>query len=65
MRTTVTLDSRLVTSVKKISNAKTKARAVVIAIQDYLRRHEVAKIKSLKGKLHFDLSADQIRHAQR
>ena len=65
MRTTVTLDSKLVETLQEVSKAKTKARAVLTAIQEYLRCRRVAKIKTLKGKLHFELSADEIRHAQR
>lgn len=65
MRTTVTLDSRLVLTLQKVSGAKSKAKAVLVAIQDYLRRQQMARIKDLKGKIQFDLSADQIRHAQR
>lgn len=65
MRTTITLDSKTVKTLQQICRAKTKAKAVLIAIQEYLRRHEVSKIKELKGKLKFDLSADEIRHAQR
>lgn len=65
MRTTVTLDSALVNSLQKASQSKSKARAVVLAIEDYLRRRRVAQIKGLKGKMKFKLSSDEIRHAQR
>ena len=65
MRTTVTLDSKLIQTVQQISGAKTKAKAVLTAIQDYLRRRQTARIRNLKGKLKFDMTADEIRHAQR
>lgn len=65
MRTTITLDSRLVKTLQDVCKARSKAKAVVTAIQEYLRRHQMAKIRELKGKLKFDLSADEIRHAQR
>lgn len=65
MRTTVTLDSKLIETLQEVSQSKTKAKAVVTAIQDYLQRHQITKIKELKGKMKFDLSADEIRHAQR
>lgn len=65
MRTTVTLDSKLLETLQRASQTKTKAKAVMMAIQDYLRRCQTAKIKTLKGKIKFDLSADEIRHAQR
>lgn len=65
MRTTVTLDSKVLQTLQQVSRAKTKAKAVMTAVQDYLRRHQIAKIKNLKAKLKFDLEADEIRHAQR
>lgn len=65
MRTTVTLDSKWVQTAQQVSGAKTKAKAVLAAIQDYVRRSRIAKIKELKGKMKFSLSADEIRHAQR
>lgn len=65
MRTTVTLDNHMVTLLQQVSGARSKAKAVVMAIQDYLRRRQIAKIATLKGKLKFDLTADEIRHAQR
>ncbi len=65
MRTTITLDSSLVKSLQHVSGARSKAQAVLLAVQEYLRRRQIAKIKTLKGKLKFSLSADEIRHAQR
>lgn len=65
MRTTITLDSQILETLQDVSKTKTKAKAVMTAIQDYLRRHQIVKIKELKGRLKFDLSADEIRHAQR
>lgn len=65
MRTTITLDGDLVSLLQRVSGAKSKAKAVMVAIQDYLRRRQIEKIKRLKGKIHFSMSADEIRHAQR
>ncbi|MBI2981392.1 MAG: type II toxin-antitoxin system VapB family antitoxin [Deltaproteobacteria bacterium] len=65
MRTTVTLDSGILQTLQEISGARSKAKAVLSAIQEYIRRHRVSRIKELKGKIHFALSADEIRHAQR
>ena len=65
MRTTVTLDSRIVSSLKHVSRMRTKSKAVLMAVEDYLRRQKVSRIKNLKGKLKFNLTAHEIRHAQR
>ncbi|GAH24331.1 unnamed protein product, partial [marine sediment metagenome] len=42
-----------------------KASAVREAINEYLRRKKIEKIKSMKGKMEFDLTAEEIRHYER
>ena len=65
MRTTVTLDNQLIRTLQEVSGAQTKAKAVVTAIRDYLQRKQIVRIKQLKGRLKFDLTAEEIRHAER
>ena len=49
---------------KKVKD-KVKSSAVRIAIDEYLRKKKVEKIKSMRGKLEFDLTATEIRHNNR
>jgi len=65
MRSTVTMEKDLLERLVKETNAKTKASAVKQAINEYLRRRKVDKIRSLKGKLEFDLEAEELRHYER
>ena len=65
MRTTITIEHDVVKELLKETKAKSKASAVKEAIRDYLRRAKLKKIKSLKGKLEFDMTADEIRHHER
>lgn len=65
MRTTVTIEHNILEELLKETKAKSKASAVKEAIRDYIRRRKIEKIKSLKGKLEFDLTADEIRHHER
>lgn len=65
MRTTITLDSQLVNALQQVSKTRTKSKAVILAIEDFLKKRQLLKIKELKGKIKFTLSADEIRHAQR
>jgi phosphopantetheine adenylyltransferase len=65
MRGTVTLDHNKLEELLAETKATSKAKAVGIAIDEYLRRKKIEKIKSLKGKLKFDLTADEIRHRER
>ena len=65
MRTTVTLDGKKVSELLSETSAKSKAEAVSTAIDDYLRRRKIEKIKALKGTLEFDMTAEEIRHLER
>lgn len=64
MHTTVSLDSRKVNELLSETGAKSKSEAVSAAINDYLRRRKIEKIKALKGTLEFDLTAEEIRHPE-
>lgn len=65
MRSTITLDEKFLRPLLTATEAHTKTEAVVVAIQDYLKRKKILKIKNLKGKIHFDKTADEIRHYER
>jgi len=65
MRATITIEKDILDSILRETHAKSKAAAVKIVIDDYLRRKKIEKIKSMKGKLEFDKSAEEIRHYER
>ena len=65
MRATVTIEKGILDELLKETKAKSKATAVKKAIHEYLRRNKIEKIRSMKGKLDFDLTADEIRHYER
>jgi len=65
MRTTVTIEHEIMEELLKETRAKSKASAVKEAIREYLKRGKIEKIKSMKGKLEFDRTADEIRHHER
>ena len=65
MRTTITIEHDILKELLKETKAKSKASAVKEAIRDYIKRAKLKKIKSLKGKLEFDMTADEIRHHER
>ncbi|MCP2518961.1 DUF2191 domain-containing protein [Candidatus Aminicenantes bacterium AC-335-K20] len=65
MRATVTIEKEILDELLKETKAKSKASAVKKAINEYLRRRKIEKIKSMKGKLEFDLTAEEIRHYER
>ncbi|MGA2317729.1 MAG: type II toxin-antitoxin system VapB family antitoxin [Thermodesulfobacteriota bacterium] len=65
MRATVTIDKDILDELVKETKAKSKATAVKKAIHEFLKRKKIEKIKSMKGKLEFDLTANGIRHYER
>jgi len=65
MRATVTIEKDILDELLKETRAKSKTSAVKKAIHEYLRRKKIEKIKSMKGKLEFDLTAEELRHYER
>lgn len=65
MRATVTIEKERLDLLMKETKSKSKTSAVKIAIDDYLRKKTVEKIQSMKGRLHFTMTADEIRHRER
>lgn len=62
MRATVTIDKIILDQLLHKSGHKNKATAVQEAVSAYLRQRKRAKIKSMKGKLKFDMTAEGLRH---
>ncbi len=65
MRSTVTIEKDVLDELLKETKAKSKASAVKKVINEFLKKKKIERIKSLKGKLNFDLTADEIRHYER
>jgi Arc/MetJ family transcription regulator len=59
MRTTVTLDEKLVRELLKISGAKTKTAAVALAVKGQIRRAKLKKLAGLLGTVDVDDKAIQ------
>jgi len=54
MRTTLNIPDELIKELHRISNEKSKTKAVSIAIKDYIRRKKIEHLLSLSGKVHMD-----------
>jgi hypothetical protein len=65
MRATVTIEKEKLDTLMKETKTRSKASAVRIAIDEFLRKKKIEKIKSMKGRLEFDLTASEIRHRER
>jgi metal-responsive CopG/Arc/MetJ family transcriptional regulator len=65
MRVTVAIEKNVLDELVRATGARSKSAAVKEIIDEYLRKRKVQKIMSMKGKLFFDLTADEIRHYER
>lgn len=65
MRATVTIEKDRLDMLLKETKSRSKTSAVKVAIDEYLRRKKVEKIMSMRGKLQFDMTANEIRHRER
>ena len=65
MRSTVILDKTMLDELMAETRAKNKAAAVRKAIDFYLRHRRMEKIRSMKGKLEFDVAAREMRNHER
>jgi len=65
MRTTVDLPEPLLDEVQAVSNAPTRREALVIALEDYLRRQKLRAVIDAAGTLDLDIDARELRSADR
>jgi hypothetical protein len=57
MRTTVTLDEELVRELVKVSDARNKTSAVMLAVKEQIRRAKLKKLMELLGTVDVDEEA--------
>ena len=60
MATTVTLDSKIVEAVKSATNEKSKASAVRVALQEFLRVRKLRELAGLAGAVDLKYSNEEI-----
>lgn len=65
MRTTITLDQNILGVLRKETGLKSKSKAVLVAVEDYLRRRQVKKILDQAGRYSFDSMTSERRHHER
>ena len=65
MRTTITLDRGLLGALQKETGLKSKSKAVLLAVEDYLRRRKLKKILSRAGQYKFHAMTAEWRHLER
>ena len=61
-RTTITLPQGLVDELVGLTGASSKTRAVILAIEEELRKRKLENIKGMAGRLEFNIEAEELRH---
>ena len=54
MRATLNIPDDLMSEVQKFSGEKSKTRAIVIAMEEFVRDKKIKKLLSLRGKVQID-----------
>ncbi len=54
MRATLNIPDDLLSEVQKISKEKSKTRAIVTAMESYVRERKMAELLALRGKINID-----------
>jgi len=61
MRTTLDLPITMLDEAMKISRHKTKTAVIIHALEDFLRKNRIQKIKRFRGKVDLNINLDVLR----
>lgn len=61
MRTTLNLPEALLQEALETTNAKNKTQVIILALEELIRRHNLAKLKQFKGKIDLDIDINTLR----
>ena len=61
MRTTLDLPESLLREAMDVAHTKTKTRVITIALQELIRKRNIAQLKTYKGKIELPIDMDIIR----
>lgn len=54
MRATLNIPDDLLSEVQKITGEKSKTKAIVVAMQEYIRQKKIEELLALRGKIKID-----------
>ena len=59
MRATLNIPDDLITEVQQISGQKSKTKAIITVMEDYVRRQRMQALLGLRGKVHIEYDWEQ------
>ena len=54
MRATLNIPDNLITEVQKISGEKSKTKAIIIAMEEFIRQKKIKELIALRGKIQIE-----------
>jgi hypothetical protein len=54
MRATLNIPDNLISEVQKISGEKSKTKAIIIAMEEFIRQKKIKELIALRGKIHIE-----------
>ena len=64
MKTTLNIPEDLIKKAMSLAKHRTKTETVVVALQEYIRQKKIEKILGQEGKLQFEETWEESRHAR-
>jgi len=61
MRTTLDLPENLLNEAMEVAHTKTKTKVITMALQELIRKRNIAKLKTYKGKVDLKVDMNLIR----
>lgn len=61
MRTTLDIPEALLKKAMKVSHSKTKTNAVILGLQELIRREKIEELRGLRGKFSVDIDTGELR----
>ncbi|MEK6775479.1 MAG: type II toxin-antitoxin system VapB family antitoxin [bacterium] len=62
MKTTLDIPNDLIREAMKLSKSNTKRQAVIMALQEFIRRKTIEEAIAMQGKLEFMADWEKLRH---
>lgn len=59
MRATLNIPDNLISEVQKISGEKSKTRAIITAMQEFVRHKKIRELIALRGKIEIDYDLEK------
>ncbi|MDP8235763.1 MAG: type II toxin-antitoxin system VapB family antitoxin [Candidatus Erginobacter occultus] len=61
MRTTLEIPDRLISEAMKASNQRTKTGVIIAALEEFVRRSRLQRLKRYRGRLDCEIDLDVLR----